>query len=148
MVALPALAFSCAENLGENHCEDPGSSEKWECPGGRTSVRTCDAFNTWGACYCSEPGPVCGDGEVEGGEQCDDGNTDDGDGCSSGCVVETTVGPGGFGGTPVGTGGTPVGTGGIGGTGGTGGMNVGGAGGAAQGGAGQGGGWRHTDHGR
>lgn len=64
---------------------------------------------------CGDPGPVCGDGNVDPGEDCDDslegcvdcqvtcgdgllyaaiegcddGNLNDGDGCSSSCVVET-----------------------------------------------------------
>ncbi len=33
--------------------------------------------------------PVCGNGNVEGGEVCDDGNTDDGDECSADCQTAT-----------------------------------------------------------
>jgi len=38
--------------------------------------------------------PVCGNGEVDGGESCDDGNTSSGDGCSDtcqdeGCIADT-----------------------------------------------------------
>ncbi|WP_422884877.1 DUF4215 domain-containing protein [Nannocystis pusilla] len=32
------------------------------------------------------PDPVCGNGEVEGGEECDDGNDVEGDGCEPSCV--------------------------------------------------------------
>ncbi len=38
---------------------------------------------------CSEPQPVCGNGELEGVEECDDGNTTGGDGCSSTCRIES-----------------------------------------------------------
>jgi cysteine-rich repeat protein len=142
VACLPLLIVtaSCEEEFGADHCEEPGSSEKCTCPGGRVSARTCDAFNTYGACYCNTTG--CGNGEVEAGEQCDDGNLDSGDGCDDNCLIEvqpnggfggTPVGPGGFGGTPVGPGGfggMPVGPGGFGGFGGAGGAGgIGGAGG-------------------
>jgi cysteine-rich repeat protein len=39
---------------------------------------------------CSEPLPVCGNGELEASEECDDGNTTSGDGCSSTCGIEST----------------------------------------------------------
>jgi hypothetical protein len=32
--------------------------------------------------------PVCGNGDLEGGEQCDDNNTDPGDGCDANCMIE------------------------------------------------------------
>lgn len=35
----------------------------------------------------TDPGPVCGNGLVEGEEKCDDGNTLDGDGCSADCAI-------------------------------------------------------------
>ena len=34
------------------------------------------------------PGPVCGNGEIDGTDVCDDGNTNPGDGCSPTCEVE------------------------------------------------------------
>ena len=37
---------------------------------------------------CEEPGPVCGNGILEGAEECDDGNNIDGDGCSANCTIE------------------------------------------------------------
>ena len=35
--------------------------------------------------------PVCGNGELDGGETCEDGNTEDGDGCSSDCQDERCI---------------------------------------------------------
>jgi cysteine-rich repeat protein len=35
--------------------------------------------------------PVCGNGELDGGESCEDGNTQDGDGCSHDCQDEACV---------------------------------------------------------
>src|SRR5690606_27554865 len=34
------------------------------------------------------PGPICGDGLLEGDETCDDGNLDPADGCSATCTME------------------------------------------------------------
>jgi uncharacterized repeat protein (TIGR01451 family) len=34
------------------------------------------------------PGPICGNGLIEGAEECDDGGRVSGDGCSSACLVE------------------------------------------------------------
>jgi cysteine-rich repeat protein len=47
---------------------------------------TCQCENS----ACGHPGPVCGDGKVDGalGETCDDGNTLNDDGCSDTCQVE------------------------------------------------------------
>jgi len=69
------------------------------------SVEACDDGNVGngdgcpGDCKTVEPGyrcivpgrpctPICGDGEVKGGETCDDGNRDPGDGCSQFCLTE------------------------------------------------------------
>jgi cysteine-rich repeat protein len=35
--------------------------------------------------------PVCGNGDLDGGESCEDGNTEDGDGCSADCQDEACV---------------------------------------------------------
>ncbi|MCS6857625.1 MAG: DUF4215 domain-containing protein [Sandaracinaceae bacterium] len=40
------------------------------------------------------PSPMCGNGQIEGGEECDDGNNQDGDGCSARCVREPHCGDG------------------------------------------------------
>ncbi|WP_143141286.1 DUF4215 domain-containing protein [Nannocystis exedens] len=40
------------------------------------------------------PDPVCGNGEVEGGEACDDGNDVEGDGCEPSCVPTPVCGNG------------------------------------------------------
>jgi cysteine-rich repeat protein len=37
--------------------------------------------------------PICGDGNVDGGEACDDGNTEDGDCCSATCQYEPATSP-------------------------------------------------------
>ncbi|MCA9620477.1 MAG: hypothetical protein KC731_15755, partial [Myxococcales bacterium] len=60
---LGVIAFSCAEELGEDYCENPGETAACECPDGRSSLRTCSAFNQLGECYCYRPG--CGNGEVD-----------------------------------------------------------------------------------
>ncbi len=57
------------------------------------------AFNGKG--YCDAiPGPVCGNGIVEGTEACDDGGTTDEDGCSSTCTKELIIPCTNFFGTP------------------------------------------------
>jgi len=68
-----------------------------ECGDGGLAPVTeeCDDGNNLDGDGCSaictlEPGPLCGDGNLEVGEECDDGNTVNGDACSSVC----TNGPG------------------------------------------------------
>jgi cysteine-rich repeat protein len=90
--------MSCSNDAAENACSEPGGSEKCTCADNRQSVRTCNAYGLWGACYCYRPG--CGNGSLDDDEECDDGNTNDGDGCSAMCVTEQGPGggQGGFGG--------------------------------------------------
>ncbi|MFY0530686.1 DUF4215 domain-containing protein [Nannocystis pusilla] len=55
------------------------------CPCGQSDV--CDPGLECQAGLCGPPAPpVCGDGDVEGGEQCDDGNKIPGDGCENDCT--------------------------------------------------------------
>ena len=55
----------------------------------------CAVDCTFDTSDCSGPGPVCGNGQVEGLEACDDGNTDDCDGCRGDCsAAETGCGDG------------------------------------------------------
>jgi cysteine-rich repeat protein len=132
-----ALTPSCGDT--DKACATPGEHQKCNCPGGNSSLQTCNAFNDWSPCYCDRQ--ACGDNNQGSDEECDDGNNEPGDGCSPICTLEmgNTVGPGGggvggFGGSTT----TMVGgAGGIGGAGGAGG--IGGAGGATGGAGGTGG---------
>ncbi|WAS98459.1 DUF4215 domain-containing protein [Nannocystis punicea] len=55
------------------------------CPCGQNDA--CDPGLECQAGLCGPPAPpVCGDGDVEGGEQCDDGNKIPGDGCENDCT--------------------------------------------------------------
>ncbi len=66
--------FQCIDGLecDEGVCECP-EGQDWN-----ESSQQCE----------SEPGIVCGNGDVEIGEECDDNNNNNGDGCDSTCDVE------------------------------------------------------------
>lgn len=65
--------------------EEPCPLGQDGCPCGQNDV--CAPGLECQAGLCGPPAPpVCGDGDVEGGEQCDDGNKIPGDGCENNCT--------------------------------------------------------------
>lgn len=77
-LVLAGMSVACSESHGGN--ED--------------AAIVFDAAVFADAGMMTNPGAVCGNGELEPGERCDDGNTDPGDGCDAECNRESYCGDG------------------------------------------------------
>ncbi|MEZ4430117.1 MAG: hypothetical protein R3A51_20750 [Nannocystaceae bacterium] len=65
---------------------DPATTGSTTVDATTVGPTTDDSSDSTQSTTATDPGPLCGDGDVDRGEGCDDGNDVNGDGCNNDCV--------------------------------------------------------------